>query len=171
VTAEVEVVDYDPAWPTIFDRNAALIRNVLGPAAIAVDHVGSTSVPGLPAKPVIDINLIVADTRDEAAYAPALERAGFEFRFREPDWFEHRFLRREQPRVNLHVFSAGCDEHHRMLAFRDWLRANAADRRLYAETKLALATRRWESVQDYADAKTQVVAEIMQRALAAAERP
>ena len=171
MTDAVTVVDYDPAWPAIFEAQAAVVHAALGPAALAIDHVGSTSVPGLPAKPVIDINLIVADSTNEAAYVPALEADGFEFRFREPDWFEHRFLRREEPRVNLHVFSAGCDEPFRMLAFRDWLRADAADRRLYADTKLALAASQWESVQDYADAKTQVVAEIMQRALAAAERP
>jgi GrpB-like predicted nucleotidyltransferase (UPF0157 family) len=168
VSETVEIVDYDPAWPGVFARQALLIAQALGERAVAIEHVGSTAAPGLPAKPVIDINLAVADTTREADYVPALEAAGFEFRFREPEWFEHRFFRRETPRVNLHVFGAGCSELDVMRAFRDHLRGDAADRALYAQVKRDLAGRQWARLQDYADAKAQVVAEIMARAMAGA---
>jgi len=163
----IELHAYDPAWPALFARQAEKIRAALGAVAVEVHHAGSTSVEGLSAKPVIDIVLVVADTTDERAYAPLLEAAGYRFRFREPEWFEHRFLEGAQPRVNLHVFSTGCPEIERMLIFRDWLRAQADDRLLYERTKQTLATRKWGKVQDYADAKTEVVQAIMARALAA----
>ena len=125
---------------------------------------GSTAVPGLPAKPLIDIVLEVADSADEAAYVPAMESAGYVLRIREPDWFEHRVLKGPDTDVNVHVFTAGCEEVDRMLLFRDWLRENAADRELYAERKRELAGREWKYMQQYADAKTAVVDEIMGRA-------
>ena len=131
---------------------------------IRIEHVGSTSVPGLPAKPLIDIVLEVADSADEAAYVPAMESAGYVLRIREPDWYEHRLLKGPDTDVNVHVFTAGCEEVDRMLLFRDWLRANAADRELYAERKRELAGRDWKYMQQYADAKTAVVQEIMARA-------
>jgi GrpB-like predicted nucleotidyltransferase (UPF0157 family) len=137
----------------------------LAEAALELHHAGSTSVPGLAAKPVIDIVLVVADSADEASYVPGLEATGWTLRVREPDWFEHRCLKTFDPASNLHVFTAGCDEVGRMLAFRDHLRADAADRRLYEETKRTLAAERWAVMQDYADAKSEVVAVIMQRAM------
>ena len=106
-----------------------------------LDHVGSTSVPGLAAKPLIDIDLVVADTTDESAYVPKLEAIGYVLRVREPDWFEHRMLRGHDPPVNLHVFPPGCEEVERMLVFRDHLRSNAEDRELYERTKRELAAR------------------------------
>jgi GrpB-like predicted nucleotidyltransferase (UPF0157 family) len=129
-----------------------------------VIHVGSTSVPGLGAKPIIDVNLLVDDTSDEPSYVPALVRAGFVFRLREPEWFEHRLLRGSEPRTNLHVFPVGCSESDRMVRFRDWLRRDPQDRALYERTKRDLASKPWRTGQDYADAKTQVVEEIMRRA-------
>ena len=131
---------------------------------IRIEHVGSTAVPGLPAKPIVDIVLEVPDSADEAAYVPALEAAGYSLRIREPDWFEHRLLKGPDTDVNVHVFTAGCEEVDRMLLFRDWLRENAADRELYAERKRELAGREWKYMQQYADAKTAVVQEIMARA-------
>ena len=131
---------------------------------IRIEHVGSTSVPGLPAKPLIDIVLEVADSADEAAYVPAMESAGYVLRIREPDWYEHRLLKGPDTDVNVHVFTAGCEEVVRMLLFRDWLRTNAADRQLYAERKRELAVRDWKYTQQYADAKTAVVRGIMARA-------
>lgn len=122
-------------------------------------------MPGLAAKPVIDIVLAVADSSDEAAYVPPLESAGYVFRIREPEWFQHRMFKGPETETNLHVFSAGCSEIDRMLLFRDWLRSSAADRDLYARTKLELAQQEWEDVQKYADAKTAIVAEILARAL------
>ena len=133
--------------------------------ALALHHAGSTSVPGLAAKPVIDMVLEVADSADESAYVPLLEAAGFTLRIREPDWVEHRLLKHSHPAANLHVFSSCCAETGRMIAFRDHLRRNQADRRLYEETKRTLAARPWAVMQDYADAKSAVVAQIMERAL------
>ena len=163
---EVVLVEYDPEWPNWFEQAAEQIRGALGDAALEIHHVGSTSVPGLMAKPIIDINLVVADTTDEDAYVPKLEAAGYVLRVREPDWFEHRMLRGYDPSVNLHVFPPECSEVERMLVFRDWLRANDADRELYARTKRELASQEWKYVQNYADAKAAVVEQILKRATA-----
>jgi len=162
--SRIVVVDYDPQWPGQFQALASSIRAALGGAVLGLEHVGSTSVPGLAAKPKIDIDLIVADSSDEDAYVPHLERAGFTLRIREPDWYEHRVLVREDPDVNLHVFSPGAEELKRHLIFRDWLRGNDDDRNLYASVKRRLAEREWEYVADYAEAKNQVVATILTRA-------
>ena len=166
LTGRIEIRDYDPLWPLQFEREAVRIRAALGVRALAVDHTGSTSVPGLAAKPIIDITLVVADSAEEPAYAPALISAGFRLVVREPDWFEHRMFKSADPAVNLHVFSAGCPEIDMMGLFRDWLRRDVADRELYAETKRRLAQQDWSQVQDYADAKTEVVRAIMDRARA-----
>ena len=166
--APIEIRDYDSAWPELYEREAARIRATLGDRVIRLEHVGSTSVPTLPAKPIIDIVLEVPDSADEGAYAPDLERAGYVLVIREADLFEHRVFRGPGTIVNLHVFSAGCEETERMALFRDWLRANEADRELYAAAKRDLAARDWKYVQQYADAKTAVVQEIMARAEAAA---
>jgi GrpB-like predicted nucleotidyltransferase (UPF0157 family) len=162
----VELVDYDPAWPVLFERESERIRGALGDRARLLAHTGSTSVPGLAAKPVIDMTLAVPDSADEGAYVPQLEAAGYVLRIREPDWYEHRVLKGPDTKVNLHVFSEGCPEIDRMLLFRDWLRANEHDRDLYERTKRELAGREWTYVQDYADAKTAIVEEIIARASA-----
>jgi len=129
-----------------------------------VEHTGSTSVPGLAAKPIIDILLVVRNSGDEGSYLPLLEAAGYSLRIREPEWHQHRMLNGPDTDINLHVFSAGCPEIDRILLFRDWLRGNAEDRDLYERTKRVLAVRQWSDVQDYADAKTAVVEEILARA-------
>lgn len=156
-------MDYDAGWPALFEREADRIRAALGNRVLQLEHAGSTSVPGLAAKPILDIVLAVADSADEPAYVPALELAGYWLKIREPNWFEHRMLKGPDTDVNLHVFSSGCAEIDRMLAFRDWLRDNAADRELYLRAKLTLAQREWENVQAYADAKTAVIGEILAR--------
>lgn len=120
-------------------------------------------MPGLAAKPVIDIILVVADSADEPEYVPALEAAGFRLRHREPSWYEHRFFV-DEPNVQIHVFSVGSPEVERMLLFRDRLRSCPEDRELYERTKRELAAARWDYVQDYADAKSSVVEEIIARA-------
>jgi len=160
----IVIEEYDPEWPRRFEREEQRIRAALGDRAFQVEHAGSTSVPGLPAKPIIDIVLVVADTTDEEAYVPALEAAGYVLRIREPDWYEHRMFRERETNVNLHVFSAGCEEIDRMLVFRNWLRENASDRELYERTKRELAEKDWKYVQNYAHAKTAVVEEIIARA-------
>jgi len=158
------LVDYNPAWPELFAREEKRIRAALGERALEIEHAGSTSVPGLAAKPVIDIVLVVPDSANEAAYVPQLEAAGYVLRIREPDWFEHRLLKGPDTNVNVHVFSPGCAEVERMLLFRDWLRRNESDRELYERAKRELAQKEWNYVQDYADAKSALVEEIIARA-------
>jgi GrpB-like predicted nucleotidyltransferase (UPF0157 family) len=165
--APIVLAEYDPEWAGLFAREADRIRVVLGEAALRVEHVGSTSVPGLPAKPIIDIVLVVPDSADEASYVPAMEAAGYVLRIREPDWFEHRLFKGPDADINLHVFSAGAAEIDKMLRFRDWLRVTATDRDRYASVKRQLAQRTWRHVQHYANAKTAVVHEIIDRANAA----
>lgn len=164
LSGPIELSDYDPAWADGYRREAARIGAALGTRAVRLEHVGSTSVPGLPAKPIIDVVLEVADSADEPAYVPDLEAAGYALRIRERDWFEHRLLRRSDPAVNLHVFSRECTESEQMVRFRDWLRRNDADRDLYCRAKRELAARAWTYVQQYADAKTEVITSIMIRA-------
>ena len=164
LSTRIAIVDYDPNWPELFTREADRIRSLLGGQALRIEHAGSTSVPGLAAKPIIDLLLVVADSAAEDAYAPALEAAGYVLRIREPDWYQHRMFKGPDTEINLHVFSSGCPEIDHMLMFRDWLRSNAADRDLYARTKRDLAQQEWTYVQNYADAKAIVIEEIMTRA-------
>ncbi len=132
---------------------------------LALEHVGSTAVPGLSAKPVIDIVLAVPDSGDEPAYVPPLEALGYVLTIREPDWFDHRMLNAQHASVNLHVFTDACEEIARMLAFRDWLRTHDDDRKLYEQTKQELAARTWKYMQNYADAKSEIVNATLSRAL------
>jgi len=164
LTAPVALVDYDDEWPALYRREADRITAALGDRVVRIEHVGSTSVPGLLAKPIIDITLVVADSADEAAYLPALRAAGYRLVIREPDWYEHRCLKGPDTNVNLHVYSVGCPEVERTVAFRDRLRSDDADRELYARTKRELAGRPWTYIQQYADAKTEVVTAILGRA-------
>jgi len=158
------LAEYDESWPRLYRREEDRIRAALGERALQVEHVGSTSVPGLAAKPIIDIVLVVADSADEPAYVPDLEAAGYVLRIREPDWFEHRLFKGPDTNVSVHTLSRGCSEIQAMLGFRDRLRANDADRELYERTKRDLAAQDWNYVQNYADAKSAVVEEINTRA-------
>ena len=164
----IVVADYDPAWPGHFRREETKIRAALGEAALSVEHIGSTSVVGLAAKPIVDILLVVEDSGEEASYLPALEEAGYVLRVREPDFHEHRMFRTPEKDVHLHVYSAGSPEIDRYLLLRDRLRENGEERNLYVRTKLELARRDWPSMQHYAEAKTEVIEGIIARA--AAER-
>ncbi len=160
------VVAHDPGWPQVYAVVADRIRAALGKRAIDLDHIGSTSVPGLPAKPVIDIDLTVADSSDEAAYVPDLEAAGFRFVLRERGWHEHRLLTCDDPRTNLHVFSPDCPEVIRHRMFRDWLIENPDDLALYRDAKLesaAAATAAGEDGMEYNLRKQPVIREIYDR--------
>jgi GrpB-like predicted nucleotidyltransferase (UPF0157 family) len=156
----------DARWPDEAAGLVARVRGALGTGVVELEHVGSTSVPGLDAKPIVDLSLLVVDSEDEDAYLPALEAEGFVLHVREPAWFGHRLLRHTEPATNLHVFGGDRREHDRMVGFRDLLRRDDAARAEYLATKRELAARHWEHVQDYADAKSSVV----ERLLAAAER-
>jgi GrpB-like predicted nucleotidyltransferase (UPF0157 family) len=159
----VRLQEYDPRWPERFAGEEQRIRGALGDGVVRLEHVGSTSVPGLVAKPRIDILLVVTDPAAEATYAPPLQAAGYTLRIREPDWHEHRMFNGPETAVNLHVFGPGSPEIGRMLRFRDHLRAHSGDRERYAAAKRALAAREWRFMQDYADAKTEVVEAILRR--------
>ena len=166
LTSPIPFVESDPEWPALFAREEARIRAILGDRVLRLEHTGSTSVPGLAAKPIIDMTMIVADVLDEPAWVPDLEAAGYRLVIREhePEWYDHRVLKGPDTNVNLHVFSAGCVELERMVGFRDWLRANDEERDLYRDTKRELAARRWDYLQRYADAKGEVVEAIAARA-------
>lgn len=159
----MRLAEPDPEWPGRYAREQGRIHHALGERALQIEHVGSTSVPGLVAKPVIDIVLVVADSADEHAYVPDLEAAGYRLKHRERSWYEHRFLI-DEPAVQIHVFSVGCIEVERMLLFRDRLRSHPEDRELYQSTKRKLAAAHWSYVQDYANAKSSVVEQIIAKA-------
>lgn len=157
----VVIVEYRSEWPARFAQERNRLAAVLGPAAIRIDHIGSTAVPGLAAKPIIDIDVSVRDVEEENIYLPALERAGYRLRVREGG---HRMLRTPDLAVHVHVCTAGSEWERRHLRFRDWLRQSADDRALYEATKRCLAEHKWPTHNDYAAAKSTVVAEILERA-------
>ena len=164
MAGSIQIVDYNPDWSQLFEREAERIQAALGNRILLLEHVGSTSVPGLAAKPIIDLLLVVDDSADELSYIPDLEAAGYVLRVREPDWYEHRMFKGPDTDINLHVFSLGCPEIDRVLLFRNWLRSNASDRQLYECTKRELARLDWKYTQNYADAKTAVIEDILMRA-------
>lgn len=158
----VEILEYDPSWPNRYVWFADSIRKTLGDGVLGLEHVGSTAVPGLAAKDVIDIDLVVADPSDEQAYVRPLEVDGWQLTVREPSWHEHRCLRFEDPRANLHVFGPDCPEVIRHVMFRDWLRAHPLDTELYERTKRS-AVPGGGTVMDYNARKQRVVREIYDR--------
>ena len=167
LNATICLAPYDPAWPSTFELIASRVRAALAENALLLEHVGSTSVPGLSAKPIVDMVLGVAHSTDEPAYVPQLAAHGFVLRIREPNWFEHRLFKRADVECHLHVFSIDCEEIGRMLAFRDRLRAHQGEREKYESVKRDLASRTWRHMQHYADAKSAIVREILGRALGA----
>src|SRR5688500_1657999 len=130
---EIQLAAYDTEWAPQFSHLAQKIRQALGKSVILIEHVGAASVPGLAAKPVIDVVMAVPNSADELSYVPRLEALGFVLRIREPDWFEHRLFETPGFAGNLHVFSSGCEEIDRMLTFRNWLREHDDDRQLYED--------------------------------------
>jgi GrpB-like predicted nucleotidyltransferase (UPF0157 family) len=162
----IRIVDYDPGWPRRFADEAAKIHAALGSRELRIEHIGSTSVPGLAAKPIVDILLVVEDAAAEGTYLPSLEAAGYVLRVREPDFYEHRMLRTPAKDVHVHVFPPKSPEIERYLLLRGRLRRDAADRELYARTKRRLAARSWPTMQHYAEAKTEMIEAIIARAAA-----
>jgi GrpB-like predicted nucleotidyltransferase (UPF0157 family) len=169
--ATIEIVEYDREWPRRFQSHAALIRSSLGSAALRIEHFGSTSVPGLAAKPIVDILLVVENSADESRYVRQLESVGYVLRVREPDFHEHRMFGTPERDVHVHVFSSGSTEIGRCLTFRDRLVKNADERRQYEQTKRSLAARTWPDIDAYAQAKTEIVERILAAAQASEERP
>jgi GrpB-like predicted nucleotidyltransferase (UPF0157 family) len=164
INGQVALAEYNPEWPRLYEREAETIRSVLGDQALQLEHTGSTSVPGLAAKPIIDIILVVADPTEEQAYVPYLEGAGYRLVLRQHEWYEHRLLRKGPvPDINLHVHMPANPEIEQALRFRNHLRDNEADRQLYEDTKRRLAAEQWAYTQQYTNAKTEVIEEILQR--------
>ena len=163
LNATIILEEYNPLWATRFTELRNLIRQALPQRAVSIEHVGSTSVPGLVAKPIIDISLEVPDSSMESEYVPQLEAAGFMLKIREPEWWEHRMFKTARGDVNLHVFTKGCPEVRKMINFRDHLRSNPSDMKLYEAKKRELAAQRWQYTQNYADAKTEVIKQIFTR--------
>jgi GrpB-like predicted nucleotidyltransferase (UPF0157 family) len=164
----IVIVDYDPLWRETFQTHAGAISRALGDAAQRIEHIGSTSVPGLAAKPIVDILVVVADSADEDAYLPPMVAAGYELRVREPDFHEHRMFRTPARDVHVHFYSINSPEVERHLTFRDWLRKDSKARQLYEATKRRLAAQSWEDMNDYAAAKTEVIKNIIAAARKAA---
>lgn len=152
---------HDPIWPLWYEQIRAQVVTALANQVLSMTHVGSTAVPDLAAKPVIDIDMIVADPQDEASYVPRLTRLGYRLTIREPSWYQHRMLRLDRPRVNLHVFAPNCPEHIRHLLFRDWLITHTDDRQRYAAVKQR-ALDGVDTVQAYNLNKQAVIRDIYQ---------
>ena len=164
-----KISDYDPAWPLQYEIHARAIRRALGSALLRIEHIGSTSVPGLAAKPIIDILAVVPDSADESSYVPQLGAFGYLLRVREPDFFEHRMLRTAGRDVHIHVFSPETPEIGRNITFRDRLRRSAEDRARYEAVKRQLARRKWPDMNAYAEAKTGIIESILAAAGAAGD--
>lgn len=160
----IAISPYDPGWPARYRREEARVRGALGARVLALEHVGSTAVPGLPAKDRIDIDLIVTDPADEDAYVPDLTAAGYLLRARDPHWYEHRCLWTESHDVNLHVFAPDCDEYLRHIIFRDWLRTHPDDRDRYATQKFESAATHRLSMSGYVQSKAAIIVDILIRA-------
>lgn len=174
VDPDISISQYQPSWPLTFSQVAGRISSALGPLATRLEHVGSTSVPGLDAKPIIDMLLEVSDPSDENKYVPELESLGFVLYFRQPKFHGHRFFAVDEAEVevNLHVHRAGCQQAAQFLTFRDFLRQNAWARDEYAEAKRrAAATSNQEKGgrERYQKEKNYTLARL--KAIAFAEKP
>ena len=163
----VELHDYDERWPALYREHEQRIRAALAAHAVEVEHIGSTSVPDLAAKPIIDVVVTVDDITAEEDYLDPLLAAGYELRTREPG---HRLVRTPERDVHVHVYERGAPAVDEYLLLRDHLRSDASDRALYADTKRALMSRPWDDMNAYADAKTDVIVAIKARARAARGR-
>ena len=160
----IEVAGYDERWPARFADWQSRLATALGPVAIRIEHVGSTAVPELAAKPIVDIQVSVVDVEDEAAYVPDIEACGMRLRLREPG---HRYFRppADRPRdVQLHVCGAGSGWERDHLLFRDYLRAHPAVRDAYAELKRELAERYPDDRLAYTDAKSAFILDALEAA-------
>ncbi|MEV6812627.1 GrpB family protein [Micromonospora sp. NPDC051296] len=162
----IVITDHDPGWADRFAAAGAHLDDALGGLIVSLEHVGSTSVPGLAAKPIIDIDLLVDDTTDEGCYLPALEGLGYRLVLREPWWHGHRMLVNTAEDVNLHVWPRDAPEPVRHRLFRDWLRSHPEDRDLYAATKRRLARDAAHRPSDYSLAKNDVIDAIYARIFA-----
>ncbi|MGA8245664.1 MAG: GrpB family protein [Nocardioides sp.] len=160
---ELALHGYDPAWQGRYDEHRGRITAALGARAEAVEHIGSTAVPGLSAKPIIDILVTVPDITAEEDYLVPLLDAGYRLRVREPG---HRMVRTPDRDVHVHILEPDDPAAADYLLLRDRLRSHAADRLRYEETKGALLAQGLTDMNAYAEAKTSVIEDILARARA-----
>lgn len=158
------LAEHDPGWADTFREHRARILTALEGRDVVVEHIGSTSVPGLAAKPVVDVVVVVEDITAEEDYLGPLLAAGYVLRVREPG---HRLVRTPERDVHVHVYGRGDQAVEDYLLLRDHLRQEGSDRTLYESVKRDLVARRWDDTNDYADAKTEVITAIKERARAA----
>ena len=156
---------YDDKWPVLFEREKNRISKILKERALMIEHIGSTSVPGLTAKPIIDILLVVEDAGKEELYVNDLCEHGYILRIKEPDFENHHMFKGSDTDINLHVFSKDSKEIEKYLLFRNYLRLHDDARELYENTKKELVKKTWKYVQNYADAKSEVVQKILSDAI------
>lgn len=171
----VEIADYDPLWPTRFEQMRELLAEALADTALRIDHVGSTAVPGLPAKPVVDIQVSVSDVDDETTYRKEIEAQGFALRYREAG---HRYFRPPPGLARLwqvHVCTVGSKWERDHLLFRDYLRAHSAAADEYGRIKRLAASVHANDRIAYTDAKgpwiERALADAVQWARATGWRP
>jgi putative glutamine amidotransferase len=168
-TRVYEIVDYDAEWPARFEQTVEPLRRALGDMALRIDHVGSTSVPGLAAKPVIDVQISVPSLIPRAHVIDPLLAIGYEHNI-DPIETEHEFLSKSEPdgsrAVHLHVCEAGSAWERRHLAFRDELRRDPGAADEYATLKRQLAAEHPRDIQTYVDGKSAFIRSVEARALA-----
>jgi len=153
----IELVPYDPGWAALFEEWKEKLIAALPTSPRRIEHVGSTSVPGLAAKPVVDIQVSVDDQEDEATYVPAIESIGVQLRNRDS---EHRFFRPfagHARQVHIHVCQVGSEWERRHIVFRDYLRSNLAARQEYLDAKVSAAARWSDDRLAYTEAKSETI--------------
>jgi GrpB-like predicted nucleotidyltransferase (UPF0157 family) len=170
VLPSITILEPNPEWPQRFEEVKERIQKALGPLILDIAHTGSTSVPGLPAKDIIDVDVTLKDVMDEASYVKSMEEAGFRFLLRQPQWHQNRFFIENWPKayhVNVHVWGPDSPEVARHYIFRDWLRKTPADRELYAKVKREAARQTaiaGDSPMGYTKRKEKTIHEILERA-------
>ncbi len=157
----ITIADYDPRWVARFEAERARVDAALGLRAITIEHIGSTAVPGLAAKPIIDLLVTVTDPDDETVLVAPLTAVGYQLRVREPG---HRMFRTPEHDVHVHVWGDQDAEVTRYLRFRDRLRRSPEDRHAYEQLKRELARRDWADMNEYANAKGPLIEQILARA-------
>lgn len=162
--AIIHLEEYHEEWNELFCLEKVRILNALHDKALMIEHIGSTAVPNLCAKPIIDILLVVEDSSNEKEYVPDLLAAGYTLRIYEPEFEHHHMFKGMDTDINLHVFSKGSKEIDKYLLFRDYLRSHPDAIAMYASEKRRLAKRKWKYVQNYADAKSEIVQQILEQA-------
>jgi GrpB-like predicted nucleotidyltransferase (UPF0157 family) len=161
----ITVLSYDPVWPEIFRQLGAQLRAALGGVALRIDHIGSTAVPGLAAKPIVDVQISVERLEPVEPFRSPLEAAGFVYRASNTERTKRYF--REPPgqrRTHVHVRRAGSFSEQFALLFRDFLRADPAAALDYGRRKVVLAARFAHDRHGYLDAKIPIIWDVLRRA-------